>query len=153
MKTGIIVYSQTGNTRQAAQKLLEKLKSTGAEAELREIKVSNDKPEMDVSRVMLTQKPSVEGFDRLVFSSPVWGFSLSGVMKKYLSELASLKGKTISLFVTHQLPLPWMGGNRAIKQMKEICEAKGGEVVSSAVICANRARRERDTADMLDTLA
>ena len=153
MKTAIIIYSNTGNTRRAAQKLLEKLKSTGAEAEIREIQVSNAKPEGDMSRVQLTQTPSVEGFDRLVFASPVWAFSLSGVMKKYLSQLPKLTGNKISLFVTHQLPLPWMGGNRAIRQMKSICEEKGGDVVSTAVIFANDARRERDTADMLRRLA
>ncbi len=153
MKTGIIVYSNTGNTLQAAKRLQEAMKGKGLEAELLQVRAGNEKPEVDVSRVQLTEKPSPEGFDRLVFASPVWAFSLSGVMKAYLSGLPSLKGRKISLFVTHQLPLPWMGGNAAVRQMKKLCEEKGGTVVSSAVISWNEKRRERDITEMLGKLS
>ncbi len=153
MKTAIIVYSQTGNTRQAAQKLLEALRSKGRECELLEVKVSDPKPEMNGSRVRLTQKPATEAYDQLVFASPVWGFSLSGPMKAYLAGLPSLKGKKVRLFVTHRLPLPWMGGSQAIGQMKKLCREKGGEVVAGAVVCWGEKRRERDLSDMLGKLA
>ena len=113
MKTGIIVYSNTGNTLQAARRLQEAMKGKGQEAELLQVRAGNEKPESDVSRVRLTEKPSPEGFDRLVFASPVWGFSLSGVMKAYLAGLPPLAGKKIGLYVTHQFPLPWMGGKVA----------------------------------------
>ena len=152
MKTGIIIYSQTGHTRQAAQKLLEALRSKGQEAELLEVKVSNAKPETDVNLVKFTDKPEILAFDQLVFAAPVWGFSLSAVMKAYLAGLPSLKGKKISLFVTHQLPLPWMGGSHAIRQMKTLCEEKGGQVGSQAVISWGEKRRERDIAGMLNKL-
>ena len=66
---------------------------------------------------------------------------------------AALGGKKISLFVTHHLPLPWMGGNNAIKQMKQLCEDKGGQVQSHAVISWNERRREVDIAGMLNRLA
>lgn len=152
MKTGIIVYSQTGHTRQAAQQLLDALRAKGSEAELLEVKISNTKPEGDVNRIQFTDKPETGAFDRLVFAAPVWGFSLSAVMKAYLTGLPSLKGKKISLFVTHQLPLPWMGGNNAIRQMKALCEEKGGQVISHAVISWGEKRRERDIAGMLKSL-
>jgi NAD(P)H dehydrogenase (quinone) len=152
MKTGIIIYSQSGHTRQAAQKLLEALRAKGREAELLEVKASNTQPEMNASLVQLTNKPEVEAYDQLVFASPVWGFSLSRVMKVYLEGLPSLKGKKISLFVTHQLPLPWMGGNNAIRQMEKLCEEKGGQVTARAVICWGKKRRERDLSYMLKKL-
>ena len=152
MKTGIIFYSQTGHTKEAAQKLLESLVKKGQMCELLEVKVSNPKPEMDVSKIQLTEKPAVEPYDRLVFASPVWGFSLSGVMKAYLAGLPSLKGKKISLFVTHQLPLPWMGGTAAIGQMRKACEEKGGEVTAKAVICWKEKRRGHDLEEMLKKL-
>ncbi len=153
MKTGIIVYSNTGNTLQAARRLQEAMKGKGQEAELLQVRAGNEKPETDVSRVRLTEKPSPEGFDRLVFASPVWGFSLSGVMKAYLAGLPPLEGKKIGLYVTHHFPLPWMGGNTAVKQMKKLCEEKGGTVVSSAVISWNEKRRERDILEMLGKLS
>ena len=152
MKTGIIVYSQTGHTRQAAQKLLESFRAKGREAELLEVKVSNPKPETNVSLVKFTDKPEVEAYEQLVFASPVWAFSLSGVMKAYLAGLPSLKGKKISLFVTHQFPLPFLGGNAAIRQMEKLCEEKGGQVTASAVVSWSEKRRERDISDMLGKL-
>lgn len=153
MKTGIIVYSRTGHTRQAAQKLQEALRKKGRESEILEVKDSSPQPEGNVSRVQLTEKPAVEAYGQLVFAAPVWGFNLSAVMKAYLLGLPSLKGKKISLFVTHQLPLPWMGGNAAVRQMKKICEEKGGEFVSGAVVSWSEKRRERDLAELLNKLA
>lgn len=153
MKTGIIVYSNTGNTLQAAKRLQEAMQKKGQEAELMQVKVSNDKPEADISRIHLTEKPSAEGYDHLVFASPVWGFSLSGVMKAYLTGLPTLQGRKISLFVTHRLPLPWMGGNNAIRQMKKLCEDKGATITASAVISWNEKRREADIAGMLGKLS
>ena len=153
MKTGIIIYSQTGHTRQAAQRLRDALRNKGQECELLEVQVSNPKPETSIDKLEFTVKPSPEGYDRLVFASPVWAFSLCGVMKAYMAGLPSLGGKKISLFVTHHLPLPWMGGNNAIKQMKQLCLDKGGQVQSHAIISWNERRREVDIAGMLNRLA
>ena len=153
MKTGIIIYSQTGHTRLAAQRLLNSLRQKGQEAELLEVQVSTAKPEANIDKLQFTVKPSPEGFDRLIFASPVWAFSLCGVMKAYMAGLSPLDGKRISLFVTHHFPLPWMGGNNAIRQLKRLCEEKGGQVESHAVISWNERRREGDIAGMIDRLA
>ena len=153
MKTGIIIYSQTGHTRQAAQRLGDAMRDKGQECELLEVQVSNPKPESSLDKLEFTVRPSPEGFDRLVFASPVCAFSLCEVMKAYMAGLPSLSGKRISLFVTHHFPLPWMGGSNAIKQMKRLCEEKGGQVESHAVISWNERRREADIAGMIDRLA
>ena len=153
MKTGIIVYSHTGHTKQAAELLLDSLRTRGRDCELLEVKVSNPKPEANASRIQWTNKPDVEAFDQVVFASPVWGFSLSGVMKAYLESLSSLKGKKVSLFVTHQLPLPWMGGNAAVRQMKKICEDLGGQISAHAVVSWGEKRREQDLAAMVSRLS
>ena len=153
MKTGIIIYSSTGNTRKAARQLLEAIEKKGQQAALLEVKASNEKPEMDVKKIHLTEHPDPSGFDRLVFASPVWGFSLSGVMQAYLSALPSLKGKSVSLFVTHRLPLPFLGGNRAVKQMAALCREKGGTVGETSVISWSQNRREDDIARMVQQLA
>jgi multimeric flavodoxin WrbA len=153
MKTGIIFYSQSGHTNQAAQKLLNARKKKGWDCELLEVKASNPQPETNVDRVQLIDKPAVGDYDQIVFAAPVWGFSLSAVMKAYLAGVPSLKNKKISLFVTHQLPLPLMGGNMAIRQMKKLCEDKGGEVVAHAVVSWSEKRREHDLSEMLDRLS
>lgn len=153
MRTGIIVYSNTGNTLKAAMRLLEALRAKGREAELLQVKTADPHPEKNMGSVQLTDKPSPDSYDRLVFAAPVWAFNLCGVMKAYLAGLGSLKGKQVSLFVTHQLPLPWMGGTKAVRQMKAICEGKGGKVDAQAVICWGEKRRETDIAQMLGTLS
>ncbi len=153
MKTGIIVYSKTGHTKQAAQKLLDALRSKGEDAELLEVKVSNPAPEKEVNRLQFVNSPKVDVYDKLVFAAPVWAFSLSGVMKAYLAGLSSLKGKAIRLFVTHQFPLPWMGGNAAIRQMQKLCEEKGGKITSHAIISWGEKRREHDLSEMVNKLA
>ena len=153
MKTGIIIYSSTGNTRKAARQLLEAIEKKGQQATLLEVKASNEKPEMDGKKIHLTEQPDPSGFDRLVFASPVWGFSLSGVMQAYLSALPSLKGKSVSLFVTHRFPLPFLGGNRTIKQMAALCREKGGMVGETSVISWSQNRREDDIARMVQQLA
>lgn len=146
MKTGIIVYSHTGHTKQAAELLLDSLRARGRDCELLEVTVSNPKPEANASRIQWTNKPDVEAFDQVVFA-------LSGVMKAYLESLSSLKGKKVSLFVTHQLPLPWMGGNAAVRQMKKICEDRGGQISAHAVVSWGEKRREQDLAAMVSRLS
>lgn len=153
MKTGIIVYSQTGNTLKAAERLLEAMEKKGQEAVLLQVKASNEKPEMDLNRVILTERPAVDPFDRLVFAAPVWAFSLCGIMRAYLSGLPTLSGKKVSLFVTHAFPLPFMGGNRALRQMTALCQGKGGEVEAACVVSWARSRREGDIARMVEKLS
>ena len=60
MKTGIIIYSQTGHTRQAAQRLRDALRNKGQECELLEVQVSTAKPEANIDKLQFTVKPSPE---------------------------------------------------------------------------------------------
>ncbi len=60
-------------------------------------KVPDNSVELDVC-------PDVDKYDVLFFSSPVWAFSLSFVMKAYLQQISSLKSKKVALFVTKSLP-------------------------------------------------
>lgn len=152
MKTGIIVYSQTGNTLQAAQRLLEAMKSKGQDAELIQIKIGNQKLEMNPKRVQLNYCPAVAGFDHLVFAAPVWAFSMCPVMKTYLDCLPSLSGKKIDCFVTHALPLHWMGGTRALAQMASLCKAKGGEVGGTFPISWTEGHREENINKMIGSI-
>ena len=153
MKIGIIVYSHTGNTLQAAQQLLEAMKSKGQDAELIQIKIGNQKLEMNPKRIQLNYCPAVAGFDHLVFAAPVWAFSMCPVMKTYLDCLPSLSGKKIDCFVTHALPLHWMGGTRAPRQMQALCRQKGGEVAASAAVSWAAGRHQEDMEEMVKRLS
>ncbi len=150
MQVGIIVFSKTGNTLSVAQRLQERLLADGHSAVLKRVV-----PEMSKgSAVMgkLAENPDTEGYDVLIFAAPVWGFTVSHVMKTYLNGLSSLKGRKTGLFVTQSFRKPWLGGNRALRRMHQICTEKGAVVYRSGVINWSCKERERQIADLVSKL-
>ena len=123
MKTGIIVYSQTGNTLSVAEKLKEKLAAAGHSAEIEQVTVAGGRKSGDRA-FQLETRPDVAQYDALIFGSAVEAFSLSPVLKSYLAGVDSLQGKQVACLVTQSFPYPWMGGNRAIRQMRRLCKPK-----------------------------
>ena len=144
MKKAIVIYSKTGNTRVVAQKLAQSMHS-----EIFEVKAVSDDP--NILLPQLTEKPDVSGFDHLVFASPVHGFSLAKIMESYLKQLSDLTDKTVDLFITHHFPFAWMGGNRALKQMKRIVEAKKGIVGKMTSVNWTSKKREQVIDDMIQS--
>ena len=133
MKTGIIVHSQTGNTLQVAEKLAQAIKAKGYEAQVERVTTAETNPDTFKS-ITLGIAPDPAGYDLLLLGAPVQAFALSAAMKAYLSQLPDLKAKRVVCFVTQQFPKAWMGGNRAVKQMREAVTQKGGQVEASYVI-------------------
>ena len=143
MKVGIIVHSQTGNTLMVAQKIKEKLLTAGHAVSLLKVSALNDE-EGDAQKVRLKEKPDIDGYDAVLFGAPVRGFSLSPVMQAYLSQIGSLSGKKTACFLTQQFPHPWMGGNRAMKQMLAFCGGKGAAVYGTGIVnWSNAENREK----------
>jgi NAD(P)H dehydrogenase (quinone) len=130
---GIIVHSDTGNTYSVAQRILEELLREGHSVSLKKVIAIDDK-QKDIRKIQLKTIPDVGEYDALIFGAPVRGFSLSPVLSAYLSQIPSLQGKKIECFVTQFFPYPWMGGNRAIKQMKDICQLKNGKVIETGIV-------------------
>lgn len=149
MNIGIIVHSQTGNTLSVAQKLMEKLLENGHSVSLERVTAINDE-QTDAGKIQLSEAPSVEKYDALIFGAPVRGMSLSAVMSAYLSKTASLEGKIIICYLTQFFPFPWMGGNRSIEQMKKICESKGGEIHETGIVNWSKPKREKKIAELAD---
>jgi multimeric flavodoxin WrbA len=133
MNIGIMVFSKTGNTLSVAEKLRETLLEKGHKAVLEQVTASND-VEMDPKKVVLSNLPSTQGYDMLVFAAPVNGFRLAAVMKAYLEGIPSLEGKLLAGFVTQAFPFPGMGGKQAISGMEKLVKAKGGELSATGVV-------------------
>lgn len=133
MNVGIIVYSQTGNTLSVAQKLKEAVLAKGHTAVLERVEAVNDAPNSK-QPPRLTKAPDPSAYDAVVFGAPVHGFSLCPVMKLYLAQCPKLRGKPVCCFVTQHLKKPWMGGNRAIKQIRALCGEKGAINRESGVV-------------------
>ena len=151
MNIGIIVYSQTGNTYSVAQKLKEQLAARGHKVTTEQVAISGE-ASPGKRNFQFTAVPSVEAYDALVFGSPVQAFSLSVVMEEYLDQLSSLEGKKVAFLVTKHLPFHWTGANRALRQMQEICQGKGGEVLGSGIVIWFGSRKEKTMKSALENL-
>lgn len=148
MKIGIIVHSRTGHTHFVAQRLEEKLSADGHTVNIQQLKLSGgqDVPGKDS---IIKHPPDLNGYDRVIFGAPVQAFSLSNVMIAYLTQVSSLTGKTVACFVTKGLPFGWTGGNRAISEMKEICESKWATVSGTGIVIWNK-NREKQIEDLVE---
>lgn len=151
MNIGIIVYSQTGNTYSVALRLREKLVAAGHAVALERIEVMGEaapgKP------VQFKTLPEVGPYDALVFGAPVHAFSLCLPMLGYLKQVTSLQGKKVACLVTQGFPWAWMGGNRAIRQMEGLCQAKGAMVCGAGVVNWMNKNRERQIGEVVDRLS
>ena len=78
---------------------------------------------------------------------------LSPVMVNYLKEVASLQDKDVALLVTQAFPYPWMGGNRAIRQMRKALESKGARMRGSGIVNWMKSRRDVQIVEVVDRLS
>lgn len=152
MKVGIIVYSKTGNTLSVAERLKEKLKKEGCSVNLEQVETVDENP-AESKNFKLKNIPDIKKYDILFFGAPVWAFSLSGVMNSYLSEIPSLMGKKVGVFVTQQFPYAWMGGKHSVKKMKTICQEKGAVILDTGVINWSHPKRESQIAEIIDNFS
>jgi len=151
MNIGMIVYSQTGNTHSVALKLQEKLSAAGHTVTLERIEVSGEvQPGKPVQFATL---PDAAKYEALVFGSPVQAFSLCQAMVEYLKQVAPLQGKKVAFLVTQAFPYPWLGGNRAVRQMKRLCESQGATVCGSGIVNWMKKRREQQIVEVVDRLS
>lgn len=152
MNIGIVVYSQTGHTLEVCEQLKERLIGEGHSVALERITVVGGRTPK-TKEFELETKPNVEAYDAIVFGSAVEAFSLSAVLSRYLGDLGSLQGKQVACLVSQQFPYPWMGGNRAIGQMKKICQSKGATIRATGIVNWTKSRREVTTAKAVTGLS
>ena len=152
MKVGILVHSKTGNTLNVAEKIMQKLKTDGYTATIEQIVAANDE-ETDINKIQLTSNPNISQYDVVILGGPVRGFSLSPILQSYLSKCESLQGKKVKCYVTQFFPYPWMGGSRAIVQMKSLCESKGAEVIDTAIINMKNKNVDKMISDAVEKLS
>jgi len=143
MNVEIIVFSRTGNTLSVAERIRDALVAAGHTTAIERVHAENEDPSNRTS-VRLKDAPNPAPFDCVIFGAPVEGFSLSSIMKAYLQQMPGIAGKRIGCFVTQQLPKPWLGGNHAVRQMRELCGSKGAEVSQTGIVnWSNRSRADQ----------
>lgn len=150
MFVGIIVYSKTGNTLSVANRLKQAFEKQGHTVTLEEIKAYvNEKN----GQVTLLHKPDPTIYDRVVFASPVWAFTLCPVMKAYLGELSQLRDTSVYGIVTQQLSVAWLGGTRAVKKMRRLCAGVGAQIIGEGVIMWSHPEREKQITELSERLS
>lgn len=145
MKIGMVVYSQTGNTEAVAKKIEAGLKAKGHEVTYLKVelhqKVEGSAPVTDAN---FKAMPEIDGYDAYVFGSFVEAFSLNRAMTYYLGQLGGVNSPAATL-TTQGLMAPWMGANRAQRQMQALLKEKGASILGSAnaVMFKKELREER----------
>lgn len=152
MKTGIIVHSKTGNTYSVAQRLQESLLKLGYSVSIEQI-IPADENQLDVNKVQLNKVPDINEYDVLVFAGPVHGFSLSPALAACLSKYESLKDRKIAIMVTQAFPFPFLGGNRTIAKIKQICELKGAIICDTGIVNWSSRRRKEMIEEVAERLS
>ncbi|PKM66408.1 MAG: flavodoxin [Firmicutes bacterium HGW-Firmicutes-19] len=150
MKIAVVIYSYTGNSFSIGQKIVRYLQNKNQDAHLIRVDVADDQPSK--TDIQLGEIESIASFDRVIFGSPVRAFSLAPAMVKYLQQVESLKGKTVSCFVTKQLPFLWTGGTSALNKMVSLCKEKGALIDKTVIINWSYKDRDQKVDDFIKSL-
>jgi multimeric flavodoxin WrbA len=98
----------------------------------------------------LRKLPEVGAYDALVIGGPVRGFAASTVLAAFFEQTGLFHDKKAVCFVTHLFPYPWLGGTRAIAQIRKFCESKGVTVIGTGIIDWKSSRREEEIIDVIE---
>jgi len=113
MKIGIVYYSRTGNTKQVAKTLEEKLKEKKAEVDLIEIehvkrpgfltagKAASKQLELPIKNTDF----DMGKYDVILAGSPTWAGRPSPFINIFMNKAENIKGKKIAVFGTGMSPI------------------------------------------------
>jgi len=113
MKIGIVYYSRTGNTRQAAKILEEKLKEKKAEVDLIEIehvkrpgfftagKAASHQQDLPIKNTNF----NMGKYDVIIAGSPTWAAKPSPFITLFMNKAENIKGKKVAIFGTGMSPI------------------------------------------------
>lgn len=135
MKVGIIVHSQGGYTALVAKMLADTFREKGIEEVDLVLLRTSGKVAPRSSSFELKTIPSVKEYDIVLLGGPVWAFTASPVILKYVEELEErMSNKKLLCFVTKGLPFHWTGGTQALKAITEPLILLGPQVLEGEII-------------------
>lgn len=141
MKIGIIVYSKTGNTMLVAERIRAALAEAGEQVEIERFQAETENASSNTP-IRLTALPDPNKYDAVILGAPVQAFSLDPAMSMYLKSIGGIKEMSVLCFITQHFKKPWLGGNRAMKQM--IAQLKESGVTASALGVVNWTNEKRE---------
>ena len=128
MKTAIVYYSMSGNTKYAADKIAEKIKAA-EEIDIIRIEPKKAYPAKGAKKFIWGGKSAVMGetpalqayefhieqYDRIIFGTPIWASTFAPPLRTFINENPDVRDKKISVFTCFS----GGGADKAIKKMKK----------------------------------
>ncbi len=145
MKIGIIVYSETGNTKGVAKILKQKIEAYGHKVRMEYIRADTKRRHLEIA-------PSTDPYDRLFFAAPVHAFTLAHPMKLYLRDLPDLPEVPVGIFVTQQFRHKIFGGAQALRKMKRMLKKRDAIITASEIVHWKHPARNRQIDEVTDKL-
>ncbi len=95
--------------------------------------------------------PSADGYDTIIFGTPVRGGTVPSPMSRYLEQLPSLQGKKVAFLITDFFRPQW-GANQVVAALKTTCEAKGATICGSGDVKWAGFGRQRKIEEAVENL-
>lgn len=129
MKSIIIYYSFSGNTKKVAEILMESLSKVGPTEQVELIATDESKAFLAQCHRALSKarakinpvKNDLSDYDLICLGSPVWAFAPAPAMNTYLDLCTGLEGKKVILFTTYG---SGTGNQRCLDYIKNILSKK-----------------------------
>lgn len=132
MKSMVIYYSYSGNTKKVAKTLVEALKAKGEVEELELQALDESKSffgqcgrAFQHKRARIADvKTDLSGYDLVCFGTPIWAFAPTPAMNTYLDKCTGIQGKEVVLFCTYG---SGTGRDKCLDYMQKILADKGAK--------------------------
>jgi NAD(P)H dehydrogenase (quinone) len=151
MNIGIVVHSQSGHTAQIAKYLGSAFTGKGHDVDTSLLR-PRGKVTPRSSSFELKSIPDVADRDCILLGGPVWGFSASPVIMKYINHLGRLTGKKVLCFVTKGLPFLRTGGTQALSKMNEMISLSDATVLDGEIIHTPGMPKEQKVRPVIDRM-
>jgi flavodoxin len=126
MKTCVVYFSRTGNTKRFAQAMADTAKA----------------PIFDMAA---TQPSAIKDFDLLIIGTPVEGSSPAKEASAFIENMPKVEGKKAIVFCTNRI----FGSGRTMKIMEKMLDCKGYETVLKVSKKGMKPDKEADFSDVL----
>ncbi len=128
MKTAIVYYSMSGNTKYVAEKIADGIKTSG-EVDIIRIEPKKEYPDKGVKKFFWGGKSAVMGetpalqpyefnieeYERIIFGTPVWASTFVPPLRTFINDNSDVKNKKIAVFTCFS----GGGADKAIDKMKK----------------------------------
>lgn len=153
MRTAIVYYSMSGNTKYAADKIAGRLKASG-EADIIRIEPKKAYPDKGAKKFLWGGKSAVMGetpelqpyefeldkYDRIIFGTPVWASTFAPPLRTFINENPDVKGKKLAVFTCYS----GGGADKAIAKMKKHLCVENFEAELSLIDPKDKVKAEND---------